>query len=238
MKRFLVLYVFLALLADGVPVKASIAVFVHDGIAVGKEEIMIKAETKGRFFQKGGQIIEIFIDGESIGRALSGGDGFAYKAFTPVKYGLYDVIVKHGESSYSGAIMSLRKGSSIVFIDVEGSLLSSFLAKENLDSAREAIGKIAEKHNVVYLKTGFIGVRSVKKLLMEKKFHESAVLPWNKGAIFNELIEKGIKIKAIIGGQEVIESAGKYKPEAFSFNESDSSKKVDSWEEIEKEINK
>src|SRR4030067_1851182 len=90
------------------PVYAFAEVLVFDSVSLKGKETMIKAETKGRYFAKGGQKIELFINGKSIGKVLSGGDGFAYKAFTPFRSGLYSVVVKDRKDKVSGCILSLE----------------------------------------------------------------------------------------------------------------------------------
>jgi hypothetical protein len=236
MKKIPIFAISLFLPFAGFPAPASSSVLVHDSIALKSEEIMINAETKGRFFVKGGQVVEFFVNGKSIGRVLSGGDGSAYKSFIPRKYGLHEIIVKYGNDKDRGVILSLRKGSRLVFIDIEGSLLINPFSKEPIDKGREAIKKIIKKYRVVYLQTGFTGVKLVKEWLKKEKFPESVVLQWLNGEIFHDLNEKGLKIRAIIGSQQVIESARDYKPKAFSFDDFDDAENVKDWDEIEKKL--
>ncbi len=47
----------------------------------------------GKLFSKGGELVEFFVDRESIGKTLSGGDGVAFKAFIPAKTGLHQIRV-------------------------------------------------------------------------------------------------------------------------------------------------
>jgi hypothetical protein len=58
------------------------------------------------------------------------------------------------------------------------------------------------------------------------------VLAWEDGNLFDETNEKGLKIKAIIGRQPVIESAQEYKTQSFSFEEAEDAVVVKDWEEI------
>jgi hypothetical protein len=62
------------------------------------------------------------------------------------------------------------------------------------------------------------------------------VVPWDNGAIFDEMYEKGFIIKAIIGGPHIIQSAIKYHPMAFSFQSADDAVEVKDWEEIRKRL--
>lgn len=224
------------ILTASLPAAVSARVLVHDSVATGNEEIMIMAETKGRFFASGGELVEFFVNGQSLGRVLSGGDGFAYKPFTPRRYGLHAVVVESGDDNDRGVVLSLKKGSMIVFIDVEGSLLSMPFLEKPVEKSREAIKKIMKKFPIVYLQTHLVGTAAIKSWLRKNKFPESAVLPWQGDYLFDKLDKKGFKIKAVIGSQEVIESAGDYKPEVFSFDKFDGAGHAADWEEIEKKL--
>lgn len=236
MKKILFLNISLVILTAGFPVITSAAVFVYDSIALKSEETMIAAETKGRFFAKGGQIVEFFVEGKLIGRALSGGDGFAYKPYVPRKLGMHEIVARYGNDEDRGIVLSLKKGSRIVFIDLEGSLLANPYTKETIETCNVAIKEIIKKYPVVYLQTGLIGMKIIKKWLKKNKFPESVILTWQMGAIFHDLNNKGIKIKAIIGSQKVVESASDYEPKAFSFDDFDAAERVNDWEEIKKAL--
>jgi hypothetical protein len=62
------------------------------------------------------------------------------------------------------------------------------------------------------------------------------VVPWKGGAIFDEMNRKGLKMRALIGGPHIIESAGKYKPPAFWFDRVDNAEKVKDWETLQKKL--
>ncbi len=227
---------FILLMMQYAPGAASAEVFVHDSVAFSREDILIKAETKKGYFTKGGQVVEFSVNGKSIGSVLSGGDGIAYKIFKTGGAGMYTVTVKSGKDTGNGYIMVLKKGSEIVFIDVEGSLLAAPFAKKPVESSRRTIRKIMDKYPLVYLHFGDIGIKEVREWLNQNKFPVSAVLPWKMGDVFAEMDKKGFRIKAVLGSQVVIDSAGAYKPVVFSFDGQSSSQILNKWEEIEKEL--
>ena len=80
----LILFTFLFFLF---PAAIFSEVIVQDMIAPKGKEIMLSVEIRGKLFIKGGEVVEIFVDGRPLGRSLSGGDGFAFKQFTPLKTG-------------------------------------------------------------------------------------------------------------------------------------------------------
>jgi hypothetical protein len=218
------------------PAIALSDVIVHDMIVPKGEEVMLRAVTKGKLLSKGGEVVEFFINGKSIGKALSGGDGFAFKQFTPLKTGIHHITVKSGVGEGNGLLFSLKKGTKIVFVDVEGSLLKKPFSKEPKQGSQKAIKEINRSFPVVFLQTGFIGVKALKAWLKEHKFIELPVIPWKQGALFEDIRKKRFKIKAIIGSGAVIESAKGYKPLAFSFEGVEDAKEVKDWEEIGKKL--
>ena len=215
--------------------KGKGVVVFYDSVCLKDKKIMLKAVTKGKVFTKGGQMVEFFVDGKSIGRSLSGGDGAAFKEFRAEKTGLHKVSVVSGKDKDSGFRLSLKKGAEIVFIDVEGSMFAPMSGKPRKDSLK-IIKAIAKRFPVVYLQAGILDIRTLKKLLKENEFTEAPLLPWTGGNVFEEADKKGLKIKFIVGGKTVIESAKEFKPKAFSFNEVEGAEEVKDWEEIGKKL--
>jgi hypothetical protein len=75
-----------------VPVALS-EISVYDIVTISGRAVMLRAETKAGFFAEGGSLVEFFINGRSIGKNLSGGDGIAFKPFVPVREGTYKLRV-------------------------------------------------------------------------------------------------------------------------------------------------
>ena len=234
--RVLVTLICSILLTFFPPATALSDVIVHDLIGLKGEEIMLQAETKGKFFTKGGEVVEFFIDKKSIGKTLSGGDGFAFRRFNPIKSGIYLITVKSGKDEGNGLLLSLNRGDRIIFIDVEGSLFEGLFSKKPRKESQETIKKISRRFPVVFLQAGLLGIKAIKRWMKENGFIILPVIPWSQGMIFDEISAKGLKIKAIIGSQAVIESASEYKPKAFSFEEVEDAEEVKDWEEIRKKL--
>jgi len=211
-------------------------VIVHDSIVPVGKEIMLGAEVKGKFFSKGGEMVEFFVNGKSIGKNLSGGDGLAFKQFVPSRIGIYRIKAKSDIDEGRGLLLSLRKGSGIVFVDVEGSLMEKF-SNNPKQGSQKVIKDIQKKFHVVLLQTtGFLNAKSIKEWLKKNEFPEVPVLPWKQGSVFGDLHEEGFRIKAVIGSPDVIYSAKEYKPSAFTFEETEDAVEVKDWEEIGKKL--
>ena len=231
------IYIFLAILALILlfSVESYAEVVFYDSVCLKDEKIMLKAVTKGKIFSKGGQMVEFSVNGKSIGKSLSGGDGAAFKEFRAEKSGLHKVSVVSGKDKDSGFLLSLKKGTEIVFIDVEGSIFQPLSGRPVKDS-QKAIKAIAKRFPIVYLQAGILDIRALKKLLKENEFTEAPLLQWRDGNVFEEADKKGLKIKFVIGGKTVIESAKEFKPKAFSFDEVEGAEEVKDWEEIGKKM--
>lgn len=224
-----VLSIFLSLLH---PETVSSEIIVHDMIAPKGKEVMIAVETKGKLFRRGGEIVEILVDQKSLGKSLSGGDGFAYRLFTPLKAGHYRVTARSEKEEGAGLLLSLRKGERIVFIDVEGSVLEGIFEVRPKKGSQETIQNLSIKFPLVFLQTGILGLDAMKKWLKDNGFKELPVIPWRQGMIFQEIKEMGLNVRAVIGNPAVIESAKEYRPKAFSFKEVEGAIEVKDWAEI------
>jgi len=211
-------------------------IIIHDMVVPAGKEVMLMAEAKGKLFSKGGEMVEFFVNGKSIGNSLTGGDGLAFKQFGPTVTGMYQIKAKAGKEEGKGLLLFLKKGSGIVFVDVEGSLTEKFSDKPKQDSCK-VIKIIRKKFPIVLLHTtGLLNIKSIKEWLIKNEFPELPVIPWKQGSVFNDLHEKGFKIKAVIGSPDVIGSAKEYKPLAFSFEETEDAREVRDWEEIRKKL--
>lgn len=218
------------------PASARSLVIVNDMVALKGQEVMLRAETRGKFFPKGGQIVEFFVDGKSIGKTLSGGDGIAFKQFTPKKTGLHQIGARSGVDKDTGLLLCLTKGSSIVFVDMEGCLLERAFSMKPKPGSQKAIKTIHTRFPIVLLKTGFLSTKAIKAWLKKNEFPELPVFPWENGAIFDEISENNLSIKAIIAHPRVIESAQEHNPLCFSFQEVEDAEWVEDWQQISKKL--
>ncbi len=218
------------------PVSVSAEIIVHDIVISTGKEVMLRAEVKGKLFHKGGELVEFFVNEQYIGKSLSGGDGFAFKQFVPSVAGMYQIKVKSGNDEGRGLLLSLKKGTRIIFVDIEGCLVEKFSNKPKQGS-QKVIQNFQRRFPVVLLHTaGFLNIRSIKEWLKNNGFPVLPVILWKQGAVFDDLYDGGFKIKAVIGSPDIINSAKEYKPLAFSFEKTDGAEEVKDWEEIGKKM--
>ncbi len=206
-------------------------VFFYDMLALKDETVMLKAETKGTFFSRGGEMVEFVIDGKSEGKALSGGDGFAFKEFSPHKTGLHKISVISGKDKDAGLLLSLIKGDKITFVDFS-SLFSSPFSQEPMKESRKVIKALLKRMPVVFLQTGLLDVKAIRKWLVQNSLETLPVVQWREGRVFEDAVSNGLKIKFIIGSASVINSAKNIKAKKYSFEEAENAEEVRDWEEI------
>jgi hypothetical protein len=219
-----------------VPAVAWAEVAVPDDVAVAGEAVMLSARTKGFIMPRGGEIVEFKVDSESLGRNLSGGDGWAYREFKPKKEKLYKVEAASGGETGAGFLLALRKGRGIVFVDVQGALVKPPFSREPREGSLDSIKKISEGNHIVYLYTELPGV-VIRAWLEENEFPEAPLLSWRVGYVFDDIVDKGLKVKAVVGSAAVVESAFENEgAKLFTFEPSDEATEVDSWEEVEKGV--
>ena len=215
------------------PPVVSAGVYVHDAVAVQGEEIRLKAETRGKVFARGGELVEFFVGDDSLGKNLSGGDGVAYRFFRPSRTGLKTVRVASGAESGTGYLLVLRPGAALVAVDVEGTLLMEGFLSPGRPGSRDAVAAVAGRYPLVYLQSGQTNLRALRHWLDRNEYAGAPLLPWEGGAVFRDLDKKGLKIRAVVGGPAVIESAARYRPQAFSFEPLKGAVRLKSWKELE-----
>jgi hypothetical protein len=214
------------------PPPASADVRFFDGIAVVGVPVMLRAETRGRFFARGGEMVEFIVNGEGLGAGLSGGDGVAFREFVPQGTGLHEVEVLSGERRDKGYLLCMRRGQGLVFVDVENGLFENVFAETPRAGSRKALEEIIETGGLVYLSTEMTGLALAGRRLGEGGFPPAPLMRWDGGRVFHEAVEKGLKIRAVIGKPDVAESAGEFGPKALSFHEAEGVEQVDDWSEI------
>ncbi|NWF51982.1 MAG: hypothetical protein HXY47_02765 [Nitrospirae bacterium] len=232
---FFIKTVIFIILLSFFPAIALSDIVVYDIVSPVGKEVMLKSEVRGKLFKKGGEVVEFFINGKTIGKSLTGGDGFAFKEFVPVKRGRYRISVKSVKDKGEGLLISISKGSYIVFIDAENCLFVRFSGKLR-EKSEKIIREIDKRFPVVLLKTSLMNIKTVKEWLKKNSLKDFPLISWDGGIVFSDFVEKGFKIKAVVGSSDVINSAKEYKPIAFSFYNTEDGVYVRNWEDIRKKL--
>jgi len=233
MARFVLAFVFLVL---NIPVLYA-DVQVYDSIATSGQPVMLKARTGGRFFPKGGELVDFSIDGKKIGRTLSGGDGVAYLEYKPTKSGLLEIKAASGGDESTGVLQVFGKKDKAIIVEVAGALATEDFVPAPRKGASEAIEKLAERYRVIYVSTGLMGMESNRQWLKSKEFPRHAVLEWKGTGTLKHILDMGVQVKAAVGGAEIIRAAERNEGTlSFTFDPEADGKRVRSWDEILKEL--
>ncbi len=224
------LFLILILLSSS-PIHAD--VYVYDAVAVQGEDIRLKAETRGTLFTRGGELVEFFVDDTSLGKNLSGGDGAAYRFYKAPRPGLKTIRAVSGNKTGRAVLLVVKPGAKLVAVDVEGTLLMEGFMSPGRPGSRDAVAALAGRYPLVYLQSGQTNLKAVRHWLDQNEYAGAPLLPWDGGAVFRDLARKGLKIHAVVGGPAVIESAFRYRPQAFSFEPLKGAVRLKSWKDLE-----
>jgi hypothetical protein len=228
--------VFTVILLHLVAPSANADVYVYDTVAVQGEEVRLKAETRGTLFTRGGEMVEFFVDDVSLGKNLSGGDGAAYRFYRASRAGLLDIRAVSRNKTGRATLLVVKRGAGIVAVDVEGTLLQGGFMSPGRPGSRQAVDSLAKRYPLVYLQTGETNLQAVRAWLAQNEYADAPLLPWEGGAAFDDLAKKGLKIRAVVGGPAVIESAFRHKPQSFSFEPMKGATRLKNWKELEEKL--
>ena len=212
------------------PTLSGAEIIVHDGIGKKGQETMLVAETRGLITAKGGEVVDFYAEGKVLGRALSGGDGYAFRAFVPSKTGLIPLTVKGKAEKADGALLVVGGKREIVGIEIDQNFLLSLRGKEK-NAVKHAAEKIVNTYDVIYISRGFPGMSLTKHELGKQGFPPYPVIAWGNGNLFTELLELGGKVEAVIGSPEIIEEGKRDFPGALGFEDLFEATAGDSWED-------
>ncbi len=228
-KALLIMAAIVALLWMASPAAADVVVF--DQITTVNQSVFIKIMTKGRFFPAGGQRIALRIDSGQPRQLLSGGDGYAYYKFTPVKSGTFQIEAVSGDNRSSGIILVVRPPEKVLVIDAEGGLRAAALSEQSRSESLDALKQLSRRFRLIYL-TRWVGPQMLKKWLAEKKFPSAVVLKWKDSDFFERLRQRKISIAAVIGSDSLLEASREHVERRYSFNETSHGTLVKDWSEI------
>lgn len=218
------------------PPVAKADVYVNDTVAVQGEEVRLRAETRGTLFTMGGEIVEFFVDDVSLGKNLSGGDGAAYRFYKASRPGLRDIRAVSRGKTGRATLLVVKRGAGIVAVDVEGTLLHGGFMSPGRPGSPQAMDSLSRRYPLVYLQTGQTSWRAVRSWLTQNEYADAPLLPWDGGEVFDDLAERGLKIRAVVGSPAVIESAFKHKPQSFSFEPMKGAARLKTWKELEEKL--
>jgi hypothetical protein len=207
------------------------AIIVYDRVTMVDTPVYLKVLTKGRFFADGGRLVEFYLDENSLGKNLTGGDGYGYRKYTPKSPGIIKVQARSKGESGAGLLLVLGKSEKVIFIEIEGGFKDAFISDIAAGASRRAVERLLKKYRVIYL-SRYTGLRMAREWLDEHEFPEAPVLRWQGSKMLSALKEKGIHLFAIIGSAGVIAESADHIEKRYTFEQSKKGQTVKDWEEI------
>ena len=207
------------------------AVIVFDQVSTIGTPVYLKVLTKGRIFAAGGKLVEFYIDDKSIGKNLTGGDGYGYRKFIPRRKGIIKVRATSNGESDSGLLLVMKKSDKAVLIEIEGGFKDALISDIAAGANRQAVEMLIKKYRVIYL-SRYTGTRTARSLLEEMEFPDAPILEWHGEQTLNALKEKGVKLYAIIGPASVIGAAEGHIDKRYTFDENQKEQTVKDWQEV------
>lgn len=209
---------------------ALAVVQVQDQVTTAGKAIMLSARTGSTFFAKGGEMVEFFVDGTSLGKRLSGGDGYAYLEFNSDRKGLHKIKVEHEKEEAYGLLLVVGKREEVLLVGIEGGVLESIFPERKRYGVEDALKKLAERYRIVYI-TGMPFVSLPRDRIKEWGLPESVVLRWDQ-SVYEGLKDLRVKVKAVVGAPGLIAEVNDDSVKRFTFDESNEGKVVDSWHDL------
>lgn len=206
-------------------------VIVFDRVSTVKTPIYLKVLTKGTFFARGGELVDVYVDDKKVKQILTGGDGYGYLKYTPQRQGLIRIEARSNYDSDSGVILVVSKSDRVILIEVQSGIKESQFSQSARANSRETIETLSQTYKIIYLDT-FFGSGVSRDWIQEEDFIDSAILKWQGSGMLKSLKEKGINLFAIIGSSGLVSETTKYIENRYSFEETRDAHTITNWKEI------
>jgi hypothetical protein len=207
------------------------AVIVYDQVTTVGTPVYLEVLTKGLIFADGGRLVEVYLDDQSIGKILTGGDGHGYRKYTPARDGIIEVRALSNGESGSGLLLVMRKGERAVLIEIEGGFKDAFISEIAAGAHRRAVEQLSQKYRIIYL-SRYLGIQTSKNWLSKNEFPPGPVLHWRGPQMLSALKARGIHLYAIIGSAGIIDEAAEQIENRYTFEQTQNGQTVRDWDEI------
>jgi hypothetical protein len=216
------------------------AVIVYDQVTTVGTPVFLKVLTKGIIFAEGGRLVEFYLDDKSVGKNLTGGDGYGYLKYTPDRAGMMKVSARSKGESGSGLLLVMKKSQKAVLIEIESGFKDAFISQIAASADRRALETLFKEYRVIYISrySRYIGIQSSKDWLDKFEFPDAPVLTWRGPQMLTALKARGIHLYAIVGSAGIIEEAAKQIERRYTFEQTQNGQTVKDWQEIIKLLQK
>ncbi len=206
-------------------------VVVFDDATTVHTPIRIKVLTKGKYFARGGRLVDIYLDETHLKRIMTGGDGYGYFKYTYKSAGFKTINARSDSKNASGLHLVLNKHDQAIVIDIEGAFKDAVFSEEIREDSQAAVTSLSKRYKIIYL-SRYFGREVSRSWLAKENFPTSVILRWKGSNIFKILAKRSVKLYAVIGSGTVITAAKKYSEKRFTFEKVKDGTMVKDWDEI------
>jgi hypothetical protein len=210
---------------------SSSEVVVFDDVTTVQTPIRIKVLTKGKYFARGGRLVDIYLDETHLKRIMTGGDGYGYFKYTPENAGFKSIKARSNFKSASGLHLVLNEHDQAIVIDIEGAFKDAVFSEEIREDSQAAVTSLSKRYKIIYL-SRYFGREISRSWLDKENFPTSVILRWQGPNIFKILAKRSVKLYAVIGSGTVISAAKKYSQKRYTFEKVKDGIMVKDWDEI------
>jgi hypothetical protein len=210
-------------------VEAGITVF--DTVAVLGKSVFLRAHTRGLFLPQGGRVVEFYVNGRKIGNTLSGGDGFAFFEYRPLKRGIFLIEAKSADENDRGVLVVVTKRRRLLFLEIDTIMKEVLINRDEIREAVKVLNKLTEHYTILYI-SRLPAIGYVRSWLYKKGFPRSAVLEWDGIETVEEWKEMKLRLYAIVASPGVCEEVAGSFEKAFSFMDTDRCERIIEWREL------
>jgi hypothetical protein len=214
---------------------AAARVVVPDQVGVLGAPVSLVVRTTSLLGSDGGRLVDLSLDGEPLGRLMTGADGYGYRRATPQRAGLLRVEARSEGREAWGRLLVMEPAERAVVIELETVLKAMVAGAAQREECRAGLESISRGFRVIYaarwLGTGWSRTRTIPAGLPE-----SVVIPWKGAALLRSLHDRGIRPFALVGSAAAVSEGRPHVALRFSFEKTRNAAVVSRWEEIARRL--
>jgi hypothetical protein len=204
---------------------------VFDAVTVAGEAATVRVFTGTGPFPAGGERVWIRVAEEPETEILTGGDGYGYRRIRPERSGLMTVRARTRQSGAEGRVLVLGRGERPVLVEIETGLPLPKSIGEARAATRDALSRISDAHPLVYWSRR-MGLAPGRAWIRFNDYPEAPMLTGSPHGLAERMEAVGVRWKAVVGGDELLEAVAHITENAFAFRETRFGRRMDSWQAV------
>lgn len=210
---------------------AAAQVVVFDQVGRLGEPTRLAVRTTRLLAADGGRLVDLSLEGEPLGRLMTGADGFGYRRVTPQRAGLLKLEARTDEHRGEGRLLVLAPEDAVVLIELETVLMSLVAGAAEREDCRRSLEALGRRFRLIYV-ARWLGADWPRARIAPAGLPESVVLTWKGGALLRSLRDQGVAVAALVGSAAVAAEGRSQVEQRFSFEKTRDAAVVTRWEEI------